>query len=155
MESKPKREDLCGRALSLQLCCAAACSRALLRCALYVHAAGRWACTVVSCCTTGMLLCSGVLCGVCCTSLRCAMLHLAVLCVWRSNEQLRCVVFSIMFASRCGCVNAIAIVHCVTVLCYVCVFFQCAQLCCVSCWGAIAVRCSALLCCALLYSALE
>ena len=78
MESKPKREDLCGRALSLQLCCAAA----VLCCAVrYVHAAGRWAYTAVCCCTTGMLLCSGVLCGVCCTSLLRAVLHLAVLCV--------------------------------------------------------------------------
>ena len=76
MESKPKREDLCGRALSLQLCCAAI----VLCCAVrYVHAAGRWACTAVCCCTAGMLLCSGVLCGVCCTSLQCAVLHLAVL----------------------------------------------------------------------------
>ena len=83
MESKPKREDLCGRALSLQLCCAAA----VLCCAArYVHAAGRWACTAVCCSTSSMLLCSGVLCGVCvcvcCTSLLCAVLHgLAVLCV--------------------------------------------------------------------------
>ena len=90
MESKPKREDLYGRALWLQLCCAAA----VLCCAVrYVHAAGRWACTAVCCCTTGMLLCSGVLCGVCCTSLLCAVLHLVVLCVLCSNEQLRCVVF--------------------------------------------------------------
>ena len=90
MESKPKREDLSGRALSLQLCCAAAVLCCAVRC---VHAAGRWACTAVCCCTTGMPLCSGVLCGVCCTSLLCAVLHLAVLCVLCSNEQLLCVGF--------------------------------------------------------------
>ena len=130
----------------LQPCCAVR----------YVHA-GRWACTAVCCCTTGMLLCSGVVCGVCCTSLLCAVLHLAVLCVLCSNEQLRCVFFSIMFGSRCGRVNAISIIHCVTMLCYVCVFFQCAQLCCVNCWSAApgGSHCCALLCRTVLRFALQ
>ena len=154
MESKPKREDLCGCALWLQLCCAAAVLCYALR---YVHAAGRWACTAVCCCTTGMLLCSGALCGVYCTSLLCAVLHLAVLCVLCLNERLRCVVFSIVFGSRCGCVHAIAIVKWCTMPCYVCVVFQCAQLCCVSCWSAAlgGRRCCALLCLTVLSSALQ
>ena len=46
--------------------------------------------------SAGKTPCSGVLCGhsgMCCTSLLCAVLHLAVLCVLCSNEQLRCVGF--------------------------------------------------------------
>ena len=90
MESRPKRKDLCGRALSLQLCCATAVPCCAL-CACW--ALGVHCCVIAVCwCTSGVFLCSGVLCSVCCASLLCIVLHgLAVLCVLCSNEQLRCV----------------------------------------------------------------
>ena len=101
MESKPKREDLCGRALSLQLCCAAACSRALLRCALYVHVG-------VHCCVLlyyryALVLWCALRCVLHFSAVRCAA-PCCAMCVLCSNEQLRCVgCWSAMLSGKLCC----------------------------------------------------
>ena len=75
----------------------------------------------------------------------------------RKPCSIHIVTISMMFGSRCGRVHAIAIVLWCTMLCYVCVVFQCAQLCCVSCWSAAlgGRHCCALLCLTVLCSALQ
>ena len=71
--------------------------------------------------SAGKTPCSGVLCGHCgvsCTSLLCAVLHLAVLCVLCSNEQLRCVgCWSAMLSGKRCCALVCLAVLCCALLC--------------------------------------
>ena len=111
---------LCGcNCVVLQPCCAVLCAMCM-----QLGAGRALLCAPVCCCTTGVLLCSGVLCGhsgMCCTSLLCAVLHgLAVLCVrvLRSNEQLRCVgCWSAMLSRKLCCALVCLAVLCCALLC--------------------------------------
>ena len=80
MESKPKRKDLCGRALSLQLCCATA----VPCCALCMLGAGR--ALLCDCCVLVYFRCVLVLwCALQCvlrfSAVHCAAWPCCAMCV--------------------------------------------------------------------------